>query len=102
MEKMTPEERRAQMVKRNAEICAYYQAGHKLAECASHFKLGRQSILLILKAAGVWRPYVKMRRNKFLGVTVTDETKGALKVRADEQGVSVSRLTSDILDEAMK
>lgn len=99
---MTPEERRAQAAKRDAEICAYYQAGHKLAECATRFKLGRQRILQILKAAGVWQPYVKMKRTKFLGVSITDETKDALKQKAEERGVSVSRLTSDILDEAVK
>ena len=99
---MTPEDKKVQMEQRNAGICAYYQAGHKLAECATRFKLGRQRVLQILKAAGVWQPYVKMARTKFLGVSITDETKDALKVRADERGVSVSRLTSDILDEAIK
>jgi hypothetical protein len=90
------------MTTRNAEICAYYNEGHKLAECASRFKLGRQRILQILQASGAWRPYVKTDRVKFLGVTVSDETKAALKDLADEKGVSVSRLTSDILDEAVR
>lgn len=99
---MTPEEKRAQMTERDKAICDYYEAGHKVADCASNFKLGRQRVVQILKDAGVWRPYVRTNRTKFLGVNVTDETKDALRAKADEMGVSVSRLTSDILNEAVK
>lgn len=87
---------------RNAAICARYQAGAKLGDCAKHFQLGRQRVLQILKAAGVWQPYEKGRRTRFLGVTVSDETKEGLTRMAEERGTSVSRLTSDVLDEAVK
>ncbi len=88
--------------KRNAAICAYYHAGHKLSETASHFKLGRQRIIQIVKAGGVWRPYEKTKRTKFLGVSVSDETKEGLKQIAEERGISVSKLASDVLDEVVK
>jgi predicted HicB family RNase H-like nuclease len=87
---------------RNAAIVAYYRDGHKLKDCASEFQLGRQRVLQILQAAGAWRPYVKTSRDKFLGVNVTSETKDALKVKADEQGVSVSKFASNVLDEAVR
>jgi predicted HicB family RNase H-like nuclease len=98
---MTPEEKHAQMMTRNAEIVAYYLAGHSLAQCSSHFQLGRQRTLQILKKSNVWKPYVKTSRTQFLGVTVSEETKDALRQRAEEEGISVSKLVSDALDEAV-
>lgn len=67
---MTPEEKQAQRTLRNQAICAYYEAGHALSACASRFRLNRQRVLQILKAAGVWRPYVKTSRTEFVGVVV--------------------------------
>jgi hypothetical protein len=99
---MTTEERAAQMAERNTAICSYYQQGHTLRDCASHFKLGRMRVLQIVQAAGIWRPYERGRRTKFLGVNVTEETKDALRRKADERGVSVSRFASDTLDEVVK
>lgn len=98
---MTNEEKVAQAAVRNARICAYYQAGHKVRDCASEFALGRQRIMQILQAAGVWKPYVKGGRTKFLGVNVSGETKDALKAKADERGTSVSKYASDVLDAAV-
>jgi hypothetical protein len=86
------------MQNRNAAICAHYQAGHKLKDCASHFQLGRQRTLQILQRAGVWKPYIKSDRTKFLGVNISEGTKDALRQRADDRGVSVSQLVSDALD----
>lgn len=98
MKKMSEDEKKARMAQRDAAICAYYKEGHKLAECSSRFRLGKQRILQILQAAGVWKPYEKTKRTKFLGVNVTEETKEALKREADKKGVSVSKLASDKLD----
>lgn len=99
---MTPEERKMQREARDKAICDRYQQGHKLAEVASHFKLGRQRVLQILQAAGVWRPYVRGNRTEFLGVTVSEDAKERLKAAADAKGVSVSQFTADALDEALK
>lgn len=90
------------MIARNKAICDYYLAGHKLVECASHFQLGRQRVLQILKAANVWKPYIKQSRDKFLGVNVSQDTKDALRERADAEGTSVSKLSSDILERAVR
>lgn len=95
MDEITKRELKCQ---RDAAICAYYLEGRKLAECASKFQLGRQRVLQILKIAGVWKPYEKTNRTKFLGVTVTPETKAALEEKADDMGISVSKLASDALD----
>ena len=95
---MTNEEKATAMIRRNADICAFYCAGNKPKACASHFRLGRQQVTNILKKAGVWRPYVRSDRTKFLGVNVSEGTKAALTQEAREQGVSVSRLVSDRLE----
>ena len=99
---MTDAEKKAQMTVRNQTICDYYVAGHNVRECASAFQLGRQRIMQILKASGVWRPYEKGSRTKFLGVNVSEETKDALRVKADAEGKSVSRFASDVLDEVVR
>ena len=98
---MTSEEKAQQMADRNAAIVAYYLAGNKLSAVASRFRLGRQRTLQILQKAGAWRPYERTGRTKFLGVSVSEETKAALKAQAKEQGVSVSKFASDALDAAV-
>ena len=89
------------MTERNASIVTYYQGGRSLTEVGKHFKLGRQRVLQILKAAGAWKPYVKGERDKFLGVTVKGRTKDGLAKLAGARGVSVSRAASDVLDKAV-
>ena len=98
---MTDDEKQAQRVQRDAAIKAYYLEGHTVRECASHFQLNRSRIYQFLCKEGVTRPPQKGRRNKFLGVNVSEETKDALKAKADEQGTSVSRFASDALDAAV-
>ena len=95
---MTDDEKKQQMTARNAAICAHHLAGHKVRETATAFQLGRQRIMQVLQAGGVWKPYEKGSRTKFLGVNVSEGTKDALKRKADAEGVSVSRLASDALD----
>lgn len=92
-----PEESRTAREKRDADICAYYAAGYKLSQTASHFRLGRQRVMQILKKAGAWRPYVKTGRTKFLGTTVSEETKAALHEEARRRGISVSELTDEAI-----
>lgn len=95
-------EQRVQMLRRNAEICTHHQAGHTLEECAKRFDLSRARVQQILKKAGIWRPRVKGPRTKFLGVTVNERTKEALRARAEREGKSVSQLASDALDKLVK
>ena len=98
---MTPEERQVEKAERDAAICAYYQEGHTMAACVARFHLSRQRVIQILKKAGVWRPYVKSVRTKFLGISVTEEAKRELRQRAARRGVSVSKLVSDVVDAAI-
>ena len=95
---MTPEEKQQQRDVRDAAICAYYLAGHKLSETSRQFQLGRQLVLRILKQHGAWRPYVKSNRTTQVGVAVSEDTKRALQERAEARGVSMSRLGSEVLD----
>jgi transposase len=96
---MTPEQKQQQRDERDRAIVAYYKEGHKLSETSRRFKLGRQLVLRILKQQGAWRPYVKSNRTTQVGVAVSEGTKQALKELADERGVSMSRLGSEIIDE---
>ena len=99
---MTPEERQQQREQRDAAICAFYGDNHSLTETSRHFRIGKQRVMQILKAGGVWRPYVKSNRTHQLGIVVSEETKKALHERAEEEGTSVSRLGSKVLDEFVK
>lgn len=94
---VTNEEKLQQMTERNAAICAYYQAGHKVSQCASQFRLGRMRVIQVLQKAGVWRPYVKNARTEFLGVSVSEVDKLALRVEAERRGLSMSALTADLI-----
>ena len=98
---MTTEERATQMTERNKAICARYLDGHKLKDVASRFGLGRQQTMNILVKAGVWKPYEKGSRTKFLGVNVSEGTKEGLIKKAEDEGVSVSKFVSDRLDAAV-
>ena len=99
---MTPEEKARQMEARNAAICEFYAEGRSAKQVASKFRIGRQRVYQILNAAGaIIRPR-PTRRQKFLGVTITSETKSALEAKAEAEGTSVSKLVSDALDEVVK
>lgn len=99
---MNAEEKSTQKTQRNADLCAYYNEGHNARQCASKFRIARQRVIQILQEAHVWKPYVKNNRTQFLGVSVSEETKDALRVKADAEGKSVSRFASDVLDEVVR
>ena len=83
---------------RNLAVIGYYKEGHRISQCASKFGLSRQYVQQVLQKAGVWKRYVRTKRTEFLGITVSEETKQALKQHAEQKGVSVSQLASDALD----
>ncbi len=90
---------------RNAEICQMYVAGSTLQICADKYAISRERVRQILRKAGVFkrdRAVEKSDRGEFIGINVTESTKTAVKALADERGVSVSRMTSDMLDEMVK
>ncbi len=90
------------MTERNAAICKRYEAGDKVSKIVKDFKLGRQRVYQVVKDAKVRRPTVQGSRTKHLGVTVKDATKIGLQRVADGKGVSVSQLTSDVLDKVVE
>lgn len=107
---MTTKQREA-MHARNEAICAFYQnvdpkTGESnprpMADVGRKFGLKRQRVQQILKKAGIWRPHERSGRTKFVGVVVREETKEALERLAEEKGTSVSKLTSDALDDLVK
>ena len=93
---------REEMSSRNDEVCQYYLAGHTLDECVERFGFTSGWIRLILQRKGVWKPQTYKTRTKFLGVNISEATKRALHTKANEQGVSVSRLVSDHVDKLVK
>jgi lambda repressor-like predicted transcriptional regulator len=86
---------------RNDSICAAYQTGLTLAAIGRQFGLSRPRIQQILKKAGVWVPSTKRRRTEYLGVTMTEQTKAALKVEAEKRGISLSALSDETLKEML-
>lgn len=97
--KQDDSERRA---KRDTDICTRYLSGLSLEECGKQAGLETQRVRQILKKAGVWKPPTRSRRTKFLGVSVSESTKDGLKQKADQEGVSVSKLASNALDALVK
>lgn len=83
---------------RDADICSDHQAGHGIAQLCQKHGLKRQRIYQILKKAGIHQSRKRSARTHFLGVSVSEETKDALKQKATDEGKSVSKLTSDALD----
>ena len=86
------------MTERNEKVIEHYKSGASIRACAMQDGRSHQRIRQILRAAGVWRKPVPGSRPEFLGVDVSTETKEALRTKADELGISVSRLTSDTLE----
>lgn len=89
---------------RDAEICRLYRDEHlTLEQCGERFKLSRQRIKQILKAHGIQpNPRRASGRDEFLGVSVTEEDKAALKAEAETRGTSMSKLTSDMIRELLE
>lgn len=88
---------------RNEDICQRYMAGETLQAIGDRFRISRMRVKQIVKKAGLWRKRAeKSDRDAFLGVNVTSDVKDALRTKADERGVSMSRLTSDALDAMLK
>lgn len=85
---------------RNATICAGFVAGATLAELENEHHIGTQRIRQILHAGGVWKRGPV--RSVFLGVDITPDAKEKLKLVAEEQEKSVSRLVSDAIDNLLE
>ena len=80
---------------RNTELCKLYTAGQTLDQLAATFSISKQRVRQIVIKGGVWKK--KTPRPEFLGVDVTKDVKDKLKDAADERGVSMSKLASDII-----
>ncbi len=98
---MTAQDKKDRMDQRDAELIVFYERGNTLTKTAKKFRISRQRALQILQVYGVWKPYVKTDRTKFLGVFVTKEDKKALKAEADRRGVSMSKLSADVIKEML-
>lgn len=103
--KMTPDAKREARRIRDAAMVAYYDKGAKtLRQIASHFRIGRQSVLNILKAQDAWmgHPHPKNGRTQFLGISVKPETRDAVKIEAERRGVSASEVADEALTKGLE
>lgn len=90
---------------RDARICLRYQEGTSLEGLSKWYGVSAQRIWQILSRAGVFvarRDGARTDRTAFLGVTISRDTKDALKREADEKGISVSALVSSKVRQAAK
>lgn len=90
---------------RNADVARAYVDGLTVLELSERFHLTTERVRQILRKSAVYQGYRDKHREKrpaFLGVNLTEETKDALQVKADEQGTSMSRLVSDTIEEMVK
>jgi len=86
-------------LERDAEICRLYTEGETLQWCADQFKISRERIRQILIAAKVYRPTRDVGdRQAYLGVELRASVKEALQKKAKEDGVSMSRFVSDLVE----
>lgn len=93
---------KAELIERNKAICTLYESGATMTECGRRYGINRSRVHQILKKSGVWRPHHRSGRDKYLGVVVSEETKEALRIKAEAAGKSMSKFASDALDEVAK
>jgi hypothetical protein len=88
---------------RDLEICRFYLAGRTLEEIGQHFGVKRQRIKQIVKRAGIWRPQAQPEsvRDHFVGVTLSESDKTALRAEAERRGISMSTLTAELIKEML-
>ncbi len=89
---------------RDAEICQMYVAGQLIKEIADAHKLTTQRVLQILRHNQLTRKdrIKKKVRDEFLGVNLSEPVKKALRKEALRQGISMSQLTADWIEDAVK
>jgi len=88
---------------RDAELCDMYLAGATLSACAEKFGISKPRAQQIVRKHGyATRLSQEEPRGAFLGVCLTPESKEALRVKAEEEGKTMSRLVSDAVEEMVK
>lgn len=100
---------------RNKDICEAHVNGLTIAECSVKFGLTRERVRQILRKAGMLNdsrskpPAMGLNqgvvesgaRDEFLGVLMSDAEKAGLREEAMRRGLSMSRLSSDFIREAL-
>lgn len=89
------------MLIRNAEIGRRYMEGETLQSIGNSYGISRMRVKQIVKKAGLWRKRTR-EDVEFLGVNLAPGTKDALRAKADERGVSMSKLTNDAITLMLK
>ncbi len=95
---------------RNEEIAVCYVVeGKTLEECGQKFGITRERVRQILRKNGIFKAkktqkvglntkgVVEEGRDVFLGINISESDKRALREEAERRGISMSRLSSDLL-----
>lgn len=97
--RLTPAEKTARAA-RDAAICDQYTAGATIDTIAASVGLTTGRIHQILRAYGLRsgdRPRPHNGRDEFLGIELEEMTKIALRQEAERRGLSMSKLSADVL-----
>ena len=101
---------------RNEEICKRYVEGGTLKSIAFDYGLSSERVRQILQRGGISKHFrakqknvglkdgvfVTDERGEFLGVNLSEEDKTALREEAARRGISMSKLSSNIIQEMLE
>ena len=91
------------MNKRNEEIRTHYDTGHTIRECAEKFGMSAENARQILLKFGELRRTGPMKK-RFVTIwaSVSPETKRMIEKTAKEKGISIARLTGQLVEATSK
>lgn len=92
-------------VKRNADICRMYLMGRiTLQQIGELFGLSKERVRQIVKTAGfnqAHRRQTQTPQRVYLGIGVASHVKEMMRREAEKQGISLSELTGQALEQSL-
>lgn len=90
--------------KRNADIGEMFKQGHTQAVIGAKHKITTARVGQILREIGILQAKdpEMTNRNSFIGAHVDKEVKTAMKEAAEQDGKSLSRFVSNLVEEEVK
>lgn len=89
--------------KKDAEVCELYKNGGSIQRIADKLNISRQRVQQILRYHKIEkRNRDGINRDEFLGVTLNESDKTALRTEAKRRGISMSTLTANLIKEMLE